>query len=113
VIRALAEVKTQWEDEREREYPAAPGRIFGGSWARRASREVRLTDLIRPSKAQKSRVPESDFEVVPHVRSVIVLDDFAETGEAELDEPWEHLSSESEEEGKKALSYAEIVSKAK
>jgi len=41
------------------------------------------------------------------VRSVIVLDDQSDDG-MELEEPWEHVSSESEEDSK-PLSYAEIL----
>ena len=32
-----------------------------------------------------------DFEVIPHIRSVIALDDVAIIHDMDLDEPWEHI----------------------
>lgn len=76
------------------------------------SAEVKLADLVtfrsKPRKGlglgSRSRfsyrmstdvllAAEGDFEVVPHVRSVIVLDDAA-TRDIEVDEPWEHIYGE-------------------
>ena len=34
--------------------------------------------------------PADDFEVIPHIRSVIALDD-AFVHDMDLDEPWEHI----------------------
>jgi hypothetical protein len=34
--------------------------------------------------------PADDFEVIPHIRSVIALDDDA-NHDMDLDEPWEHI----------------------
>jgi hypothetical protein len=31
------------------------------------------------------------FEVIPHIRSVIALDDIANVHDMDLDEPWEHI----------------------
>lgn len=48
----------------------------------------------------------NDFEVVPHVRSVIVLDDNT-PDELIIDEPWEHVNdSDTEARG---LSYAQVA----
>ncbi|THH14490.1 hypothetical protein EW146_g5848 [Bondarzewia mesenterica] len=86
--------------------------VFASTWGGRESREVKLVDLVRPSKSlRKKCAVDGDFEFIPHVRSVIVLDDHVRD-DAELNEPWEYVSSESEsEDSTKALSYAEIVSK--
>ena len=35
--------------------------------------------------------PADDFEVIPHIRSVIALDDVANVHDMDLDEPWEHI----------------------
>jgi len=70
--------------------------------------EVKLADLIVSRKPRKST--EGDFEVVPHVRSVIVLDDSI-TPDIELDEPWEHVEGVKDHQPTApALSYAKIVS---
>lgn len=68
--------------------------------------EVRLADFIRAGKPRKPK-GHGDFEVIPHIRSVIVLDDNTpdEFGE---DEPWEYvLNPDSEPD--KGLSYAEVA----
>ncbi|KAI0045665.1 hypothetical protein FA95DRAFT_99591 [Auriscalpium vulgare] len=122
--------------------PETPGKVFdfNGTWVRRdrsGAREVGLADLIRPAKAhRKARTGkrvcgyccritidamcgvDGDFEVVPHVRSVIVLEDSVGTPAMELDEPWEYISDTEEPEvqgaGRKvgAVSYAQVVSRA-
>lgn len=57
-------------------------------------------------------IPAGDFEVVPHVRSVIVLDDVI-SHDLDIDEPWEHVQRD--EEGyahtnkAEGLSYAHAV----
>lgn len=49
-----------------------------------------------------------DFEVIPHVKSVLVLDDMFD--EQELDEPWEHISaSSSDDDDTKTPSYAQVL----
>jgi len=69
--------------------------------------EVKLEDLLTPPKHRKK---ETDFEVVPHVRSVIVLDDDI-TREPDVDEGWEHISSDSDQsDGLKTPSYATVAS---
>ncbi|KAL5535934.1 hypothetical protein ACEPAF_4028 [Sanghuangporus sanghuang] len=84
---------------------------------------VRLEDLIRVAKVRKEKA--DDFEVVPHVRAVIALDetDFAcDTEGAKIPTPnldfddWEHVASSSDtsssedDEPRKAPSYAQVVS---
>ncbi|KAA1477210.1 hypothetical protein DENSPDRAFT_854208 [Dentipellis sp. KUC8613] len=94
--------------------PSEPVRRLAGTWAREREQrvQVRLADLVRPGRARGAKKGvEHDFEVIPHVRSVIVLDEGA-ADEGELDEPWEYVSSEGEED-KRAPSYAEILAKAK
>ena len=49
----------------------------------------------------------NDFEIVPRVREVIALDDRNEGPEP--DEAWEVVSSDGEDDGRPALSYADIV----
>lgn len=54
-------------------------------------------------------VTEGDFEIIPHVRSVIALDDDT-TPDVEVDEPWEHIYGDDDEQPDKELSYAAIAS---
>ncbi|ETW86589.1 hypothetical protein HETIRDRAFT_145098 [Heterobasidion irregulare TC 32-1] len=85
--------------------------VFGAAWARKEVREVRLADLVRPAKkAHRKQGCDADFELVPHIRSVIALDDAMDDA-SELDEPWEYVSGESEGEARKAPSYAQVVAK--
>ncbi|KAK0501138.1 hypothetical protein EDD18DRAFT_1348626 [Armillaria luteobubalina] len=63
--------------------------------------EVRLSDLL---VRKQDRKKEPDFEVIPHIRSVIVLDDF--TPDLAADEPWEHIDAEPVS---KAPSYAQVL----
>ncbi|KAK0465866.1 uncharacterized protein EV420DRAFT_1636417 [Desarmillaria tabescens] len=72
------------------------------------SPEVKLSDLI---VRKQDRKKEPDFEVIPHIRSVIVLDDF--TPDLAADEPWEHIYGESDSESgepvSKTPSYAQVL----
>ncbi|KAL5494808.1 hypothetical protein ACEPAI_270 [Sanghuangporus weigelae] len=92
---------------------------------REAQVTVRLEDLVRVAKVRKNKA--GDFEVVPHVRAVIALDesDFACDAEGDkiptpsLDfDDWEHIASSSDtsssedDEPRKAPSYAQVVSNA-
>ncbi|KAG6901362.1 hypothetical protein C0995_012976 [Termitomyces sp. Mi166 len=85
----------QWERERT-----------GG---RRA--EVALSDLLIARKPRRGR--EQDFELVPPLRSVIVLDDITAPAELDLDEPWEHVCASDADEKydptEFRVSYANIV----
>ncbi|KAI0313216.1 hypothetical protein OF83DRAFT_1175884 [Amylostereum chailletii] len=130
VVRTAAKARER-ATEGEPEWPELPARVHHGQHhvghgrgGRATSTEVKLADLIRPAKSGK-KPKDPDFELVPHVRSVIVLDDssaFA-PGEPESDEPWEYLSSvalsdyndddddDTDERSRTVLSYAEIVAK--
>ncbi|KAG6884035.1 hypothetical protein C0993_001949 [Termitomyces sp. T159_Od127] len=69
--------------------------------------EVALSDFLIARKPRRGR--EQDFEVVPPLRSVIVLDDIA-TPELDFDEPWEHVyASDADNNHRPELSYAKIV----
>lgn len=90
--------------------------------------EVKLADLIRPGKPRKPKgsyclpqanpisnthysLGDSDFEVIPHIRSVIALDDNT-PDELDVDEPWEHIYNTDSEDNKE-LSYAQVVALSK
>lgn len=94
--------------------------------------EVDLTKLIRPSKARRSkgmflsfaccgvrfdqwlhiRDVAGDFELIPSVRSVLVLEDAVlDRGFDDLDddEPWEYLSAGGDDAEHNIPSYAEVA----
>ena len=96
--------------------------------------EVRLEQLMKPAKARKSKgtppcaalpirpkmdadasapiCSAGDFEVVSEMPAVIVLDDQI-PDEAELDEPWEHISAdELDEKRPSPPSYATVLANA-
>ncbi|KAI0030614.1 hypothetical protein K488DRAFT_87617 [Vararia minispora EC-137] len=76
-----------------------------------AGREVRLADLVRPVKNKGSK-RENDFELVPRVRPVIVLDDFEPGADALGVEAWEYVSNiGGGEEPRAILSYADVARK--
>lgn len=50
-----------------------------------------------------------DFELIPHVRSVVVLDD-REYDTPDIEEAWEHVSSDEDDKPVKGRSYAQVVS---
>ncbi|EIW63855.1 uncharacterized protein TRAVEDRAFT_41282 [Trametes versicolor FP-101664 SS1] len=73
----------------------------------RGSLEVHLAQLVKPAKARRSKAGE--FELVPAIPLVIALDD-ALAEDAELDEPWEHISADELDEKRAAPpSYATVV----
>jgi len=55
--------------------------------------KVNLSEIMMLSQ-RKPRKPNDDFEVIPHIRSVIALDDMAIVHDMDLDEPWEHIYGE-------------------
>lgn len=87
--------------------------------------EVPLAALVTTRKARKGRgmyhfralrermlnvsVIEGDFEIIPHVRPVIALDDDM-APDVEVDEPWEHVYGDDDEHPDKEPSYATIAS---
>jgi len=78
------------------------------------TRVVQLADLLEdtiPTKNKKKprrNAKDGDFEVIPHVRSVIALDDKA-APEPEIDEPWEHIYGADEDQLVHEPSYASIA----
>ncbi|KAF8167259.1 hypothetical protein B0H34DRAFT_8602 [Crassisporium funariophilum] len=88
---------------------------FGASPVRRRdhvvveslSMQVNLADLIDVAH-KKPRKEKDDFEVIPPLRSVIVLDDMTEVHDMDVDEPWEHVSADEDREDLEP-SYATIV----
>jgi hypothetical protein len=97
-------------------------------------REVKLEDLVvTPQKkaGRKTRgklasvlasatltfeYVDGDFEVVPHVRAVIVLDDNADVHDMDVDEAWEHVTLDNDDDeassssdGGEPVSYAKIA----
>ncbi|KAK7464313.1 hypothetical protein VKT23_006481 [Stygiomarasmius scandens] len=108
---------------------ATTGNVRGDVTARRdrptstgdTKSEVKLADLISSGSVRKPRArkgKDSEYEVVPHVRSVIVLDDVV-THDVSFDEPWEHIdhsdSDDSDSAARKGSkkTYADILSVAK
>lgn len=56
--------------------------------------EVNLAEIIMLSQRKPRKPKVEDFEVIPHIRSVIALDDAANVHDMDLDEPWEHIYGE-------------------
>lgn len=90
--------KSDWELSEEEEIVP--------TWRSQEKIEVDLTHLMRAAKPRKSKT--GDFEVIPKVRSVVVLDERLEAG-PEIDDPWEYVSADDEDTKRPALSYAEAV----
>ncbi|CAA7264917.1 unnamed protein product [Cyclocybe aegerita] len=57
-------------------------------------RKVSLLDFVVTSSRKPRKAKDDDFEFIPPVRSVIVLDDMAETRDMDVDEPWEHVDDD-------------------
>ncbi|KAI0714703.1 hypothetical protein C8Q76DRAFT_727758 [Earliella scabrosa] len=95
----------------------------------RGELEVHIEQLVKPGKARKSKgesvlvlIPwvcidldawnaAGEFELVPSMPVVIALDEMPE--DAELDEPWEHISAdELDEKRVRPPSYATVVANA-
>jgi len=70
--------------------------------------QVQLADLIVTKKPRRQG-KDGDFEVIPPVRSVIVLDDPV-TPDMDFDEPWEHIYGVDDDMPSYEPSYAKIVS---
>ncbi|KAF9469552.1 hypothetical protein BDZ94DRAFT_1206141 [Collybia nuda] len=69
--------------------------------------EVPLSALVTTRKPRKGR--EGDFEIIPYVRPVIALDDDM-THDVEVDEPWEHIYGDDDDQLDNEPSYATIAS---
>lgn len=95
--------------------------------------EVKLLDLVTPAvrKPRKGKgmssvfhigtlvltastllIAEGDFEVIPHVRSVIVLDDNT-SKDLDMEDTWELIHSDEEEGSVKTPSYADVITLSK
>lgn len=83
--------------------------------------EVRLSDLVvlaagsTGNRSKRGRGGgkgglDGDFEIIPHVRSVIVLEDGV--GNGELDEGWECVQAEDQERKALGKSYARVAAAA-
>lgn len=66
-----------------------------------------LADFVMFKTKKRSKAQDADFEVLPPVRSVIVLDDFEH--DIEVNEPWEFISLAPESPIYKGLSYAQAA----
>ncbi|KAF5316347.1 hypothetical protein D9619_006539 [Psilocybe cf. subviscida] len=83
-------------------------------------REVTLSDLVVQSQRKARKTKVDDYELVPAVRTVIVLDDMP-SEDMDLDEPWEHVALSSEDNNGKEVangrlgehSYAAIAAAAR
>jgi len=75
-----------------------------------ATRDVKLADLVTAGKPKKSK--DQEFEFIPHIRSVIVLDDIP-GDDKDSEEPWEHVQEDELDEKVHGPSYAEVVAIAK
>jgi len=53
--------------------------------------EVNLSEIMMLSQRKPRKLNAGDFEVIPHLRSVIALDDAAIAHDMDLEEPWEHI----------------------
>jgi len=56
--------------------------------------KVNLSEIMMLSQRKPRKPNADDFEVIPHIRSVIALDDIAIVQDMDLDEPWEHIYGE-------------------
>jgi len=59
--------------------------------------KVDLSEIMVLSQKKLRKINVDDFEVIPHIRSVIALDDVANVHEMDLIEPWEHIYANSGE----------------
>jgi len=77
--------------------------------------EVNLGDLIVTRKSPSRKGAENDFELIPHIRSVIILDD-NQPHDIDVEEPWEHITGVEDDQGykdnAKGISYAMVVARA-
>ncbi|KAF9444760.1 hypothetical protein P691DRAFT_806666 [Macrolepiota fuliginosa MF-IS2] len=115
---AVPSEKGRLFSDEETELDEGEGLVLSDSWkenlgivTEQSRYEVKLADLVRPGKPRKPKGGDGDFEVVPHVRSVIVLDDNT-PDELDIDEPWEHIYNTDSEDNKE-LSYAQVAALSK
>ncbi|KIY50446.1 hypothetical protein FISHEDRAFT_57292 [Fistulina hepatica ATCC 64428] len=104
VLNADLDVRSDWEAS----VPSSPRASFASSPLPPTSMEVKLADLVATARMRKSK--DHDFEMIPHIRSVIALDDNF-TNDLLPEESWEHISSSLDEPPRSctSLSYAAVV----
>lgn len=71
------------------------------------TREVTLSDLVVLSQRKARKTKVDDYELVPAVRTVIVLDDMP-ADDMELDEPWEHVALSTEDDNGKKIANGKV-----
>ncbi|EKM84283.1 hypothetical protein AGABI1DRAFT_89015 [Agaricus bisporus var. burnettii JB137-S8] len=114
---SLTESGTRLGEKEDYEQDDIDGQVLSDSWKEnigfvavaieQPSRyEVKLADLLRVGKKPRKSKGANDFEVIPHIRSVIVLDDNT-PDELTIDEPWEHVNDPDTEDT--GLSYAQVA----
>ncbi|CCM02762.1 uncharacterized protein FIBRA_04870 [Fibroporia radiculosa] len=72
------------------------------------AREVALADLIKPAKIRRRGA--GDFELIPSLPSVVVLDELSPIA-YEMDEAWQHITADEINE-KVVPSYAQVAASA-
>jgi len=65
--------------------------IEDGADASKADVKVNLSEIMMLSQKKPRKLNVDDFEVIPHIRPVIALDEVANVHDMDLDEPWEHI----------------------
>lgn len=53
--------------------------------------KLNLSEIMMLSQRKPRKLNVDDFEVIPHIRSVIALDDTVNEHDVDLDESWEHI----------------------
>jgi len=71
--------------------PSEDGRTDG--FKHDSGGKVNLSEIMMLSQKKPRKPNADDFEVIPHIRSVIALDDHdvGNVHDMDLDEPWEHI----------------------
>lgn len=71
-------------------------RVFSGENGTDAvpKAKVNLSEIMVLSQKKLRSLNVDDFEVIPHIRSVVALDDIDHVHDLDLDEAWEHVYGE-------------------
>ncbi|KAG2022629.1 hypothetical protein CC2G_000364 [Coprinopsis cinerea AmutBmut pab1-1] len=96
--------------------PAAVNCVSSAEYFDAPSVEVKLADLVQTKKARKKGGLGGDYEFIPHIRSVIVLDETNATGRKTRDmvvdddenDAWECIDDDMVP-GKQKVTYASIA----
>lgn len=104
VLVDVADLKDPLPDN-GKDYEEEPVALHNGKF------EVSLADFVVTRKSRKGT--GNDFEIIPHIRSVIILDD-NQTHDVDIDEPWEYINGLDEDQVRtKPFSYAMVAARAK